>query len=297
MLLPRSFIGILLTLMTIMFGVGTGLIVKLIGDGIPLVTLLMYRFIFSVPLLVLPAVLVRGRAFLQINARRTLMVRIGFGCIAMACWFTSIRLLPLGQATALLQSSVIFITLMSPFLLKEKVGPYRWGAVIAGLSGVIIITNPFSGDVTQTALFGLGAALSGAFLAIVLRRLGKGDAPISVACWYNGSGFLALSVVVLLYPSQFHLVSHSIMLDLILLGLIGAAMQIVYTSAYRYADAVAVASMRYLQMPVSAAFGYSLFAEIMSIQEIFGALVIIASCLFIAWRELIRSREVNQPEI
>ena len=130
MLLPRSFIGILLTLMTIMFGVGTGLIVKLIGDGIPLVTLLMYRFIFSVPLLVLPAVLVRGRAFLQINARRTLMVRIGLGCIAMACWFTSIRLLPLGQATALLQSAVIFITILSPLLLGEIIGIYRWSAVV-----------------------------------------------------------------------------------------------------------------------------------------------------------------------
>ena len=124
-----------------------------------------------------------------------------------------------------------------------------------------------------------------------------GDAPISVACWYNGSGFLGVSVVVLLYPSQFHLVSHSIMLDLIWLGFIGAAMQIVYTSAYRYADAVAVASMRYLQMPVSAVFGYLLFAEVMTLREISGALIIIASCLFIAWREFRKSRELNQPRI
>ena len=36
---------------------------------------------------------------------------------------------------------------MSPFLLREKVGPYRWGAVTAGLTGVIIITNPFSGEI------------------------------------------------------------------------------------------------------------------------------------------------------
>jgi len=106
--------------MAILFGVCTGLIVKMIGDGIPLVTLLMYRFIFSVPLLLLLAVLVRGRDFLQINARRTLIVRIGFGCVAMACWFTSIRLLPLGQATALLQSSVIFITVLSPLLLRSS---------------------------------------------------------------------------------------------------------------------------------------------------------------------------------
>lgn len=294
---PRSIVGLFLSLLAVLFGVLTGILVKKLSADVTLVTTLFYRFLFSLPILFVVAFFVRGRDWLHINQRKTLYFRIFFGFCGIILWFLSLRNMPFGLATALFQSSVIFITMMSPFLLKEKVGPYRWGAVIAGLSGVIIITNPFSGDVTQTALFGLGAALSGAFLAIVLRRLGKGDAPISVACWYNGSGFLAVSVVVLLYPSQFHLVSHSIMLDLILLGFIGAAMQIVYTSAYRYADAVAVASMRYLQMPVSAAFGYLLFAEIMSIQEIFGALVIIASCLFIAWRELIRSREVNQPEI
>ena len=118
--LPRSFIGIFLTLMTIGFGVGTGLIVKKIGTETALVTLLMYRFLFSVPLLVAFAAAARGRQFLQINAKWTLFVRILFGCSAMACWFMSIRLLPLGQATALLQSSVIFVTIFPPLLLGGK---------------------------------------------------------------------------------------------------------------------------------------------------------------------------------
>ena len=55
--------------------------------------------------------------------------------------------------------------------------------------------------------------------------------------------------------------------------------------------------MRYLQMPLSGVVGYVIFAETMSVNEIFGALVIISSCLVIAWRELVRSREVNQPGI
>ena len=97
MTLPRSFIGIILTLMVVLFGVATGMIVKLIGDGVPLVTVLMYRFLFSLPLIALPAVLVRGRDFLQINAKRTLMIRIAFGFIAMACWVTAARLLPRGR--------------------------------------------------------------------------------------------------------------------------------------------------------------------------------------------------------
>ena len=50
-------------------------------------------------------------------------------------------------------------------------------------------------------------------------------------------------------------------------------------------------------MPISGIVGYFVFAKIMSASEIIGALVIIASCLVIAWRELLRTREVNQPGI
>ena len=66
------------------------------------------------------------------------------------------------------------------------------------------------------------------------------------------------------------------------------------TAAYRYLDAVVVASMRYVQMPILGIVGYFVFGEIMSASEIIGALVIIASCLVIAWRELVRTREINQ---
>ena len=114
----RSAIGILMTLLTIVFGVITGLCVRSVGDAVPLITVLMYRFVCSIPLLLLLALAVRGRQFLQVNARRTLLVRIAFGCTAMTLWFTSLRLLPLGQATALFQSSVIFVTIFSPLMLS-----------------------------------------------------------------------------------------------------------------------------------------------------------------------------------
>ena len=176
-------------------------------------------------------------------------------------------------------------------------GLYRWSAVLTGLSGVLIITNPFSGDISWYFLYGIGAALAGAVLSLSLRQLGKGDAPASVAIWYNLVGFAGLSTIVLILPEQLYSINEAVIFDLILLGVIGAGLQIVLTTAYRYSDAVVVASMRYLQMPVSGVVGYFLFAEVMSQTEIIGALIIISSCLVIAWRELVRSREVNQPGI
>ena len=295
--LPRSLVGVALSLLAVLFGVLTGILVKKLSTDVTLVTTIFYRFLFSLPIIFTVALVMRGRNWLHISQRKTMCLRVFFGFCGIMFWFLSVRNMPFGLATSLFQSSVIFITLMSPFLLNEKVGVYRWSAVIAGLSGVVIITNPFSGAMTLAAFFGVGAALSSAVLAILLRRLGKGDVPISVACWYNGSGFVAAGIVVLSFPGQFDAVSQPIFFDLVWLGVIGAGLQIVLTTAYRYADAVAVASMRYLQMPVSAVAGYVIFAEVMTPVEIFGALVIISSCLVIAWRELARAGEANQPGI
>tara|TARA_B100001057_G_C22767438_1_gene918216 strand:+ start:107 stop:952 length:846 start_codon:yes stop_codon:yes gene_type:complete len=281
----------------VVFGVLTGVLVKQLGAEINIVTVLFYRFLFSLPILFLFAICVRGQQFLHINQRRIMLLRVVFGCFGITFWFLSIRHMPLGMATALFQSSVIFITLLSPIFLGERVGLYRWSAVLTGLSGVLIITDPLSGDMSWYFLYGIGAALSGAVLSLLLRQLGKRDAPASVAIWYNIFGFGFLSVIVLILPEQLYSISRAVMIDLILLGVIGAGLQIVLTTAYSYSDAVVVASMRYLQMPVSGAVGYFVFAEVMSHGEIIGALIIIGSCLVIAWRELVRSREVNQPGI
>ncbi|MFZ8992886.1 MAG: DMT family transporter, partial [Candidatus Puniceispirillaceae bacterium] len=270
---------------------------KQLGPDINIVTMLFYRFLFSLPILFLFAIYLRGWQFLQINQRKTLFFRSILGCCGIAFWFLSVRSMPLGMATALFQSSVIFITLLSPLLLGEKVGIYRWTAVVAGLTGVVIITDPLSGNMSWYALYGIGAALTGACLSLLLRQLGKGDAPASVAAWYNLAGFGVLTSIVTILPDQLQAISQTVLIDLVFLGVIGSALQIVMTTAYRHSDAVVVASMRYLQMPISGVVGYFLFAEVMSATEIIGALVIIGSCLVIAWRELVRSREVNQPGI
>jgi len=296
-LIPRSLVGVLLSLCSVIFGVLTGVLVKQLGSDVNIVTMLFYRFLFSLPILFLFAIYLRGWQFLQINQRKTLFFRSILGCCGIAFWFLSVRSMPLGMATALFQSSVIFITLLSPLLLGEKVGIYRWTAVVAGLTGVVIITDPLSGNMSWYALYGIGAALTGACLSLLLRQLGKGDAPASVAAWYNLAGFGVLTSIVTILPDQLQAISQTVLIDLVFLGVIGSALQIVMTTAYRHSDAVVVASMRYLQMPISGVVGYFLFAEVMSATEIIGALVIIGSCLVIAWRELVRSREVNQPGI
>ena len=293
----RSALGILMTFLTIMFGVVTGLCVRSIGDSAPLVTVLMYRFVASVPLLFLLALAFRGRSFLQINARRTLVVRIAFGCVAMSLWFTSLRLLPLGQATALFQSSVIFVTIFSPLMLGERIGIYRWSAVVTGMFGIVLLTNPFDGGFSANVIFGIGGAMAGAALSILLRRLGKADNPFSIALWYNGTGGVLLTMLVLAIGAPMAVPDPAVMTTLVLLGVVASGLQLAITTAYKFTEAVVVASLRYMQIPLAALVAYLALGETVTLSEVVGGVVVIASCLFIVWREMKRSRRADNPPV
>jgi drug/metabolite transporter (DMT)-like permease len=295
--LSRPLIGLTLCLVTVFCGVTTGILVKQLSEDINVFSTMFYRFLFSLPLLFAYGFLLRGRKVLQINQRGALVFRTIFGCFGMFFWFVSIRSMPFGTATALVQSSALFVTLLSPLLLRESVGIYRWSAVVFGFIGVLIIADPFKGEISWVASYGLAAALAGAGLSLSLRQLGKGDEPVSVACWYNFMAFSVLCIVMWLVPGSFEQVDNHIWVDLAFLGLIAFGMQISITTAYRYCDAVVVASMRYIQMPVSAIFGYVIFTEVMSFNQIVGATIIIASCLVIGWRELVREKSLSEPSV
>ena len=291
MMLSVQIKGVLLTLAAVCFGVITGGIVKMLSGDLTLLSTLFFRYLFSLPILGLVAWRARGRDMLHITQRRTMVIRVMFGLAGITFWFLSVRNIPLGQATALFQSSVLFITLASPLLLAEKVGIYRTMAVITGLLGILLLTDPFSQAVTPAVLFAVCGAMASAGLAITLRKLGKGDQPVTVAFVYNSIGFLVFSLMVLILPGQFVLPSLKELFMLVALGMFSSLLQLCFTTAYRYSEAVVVASLRYLQVPMAAIFGFLLFSEVPTAIQLCGMVVVVSSCMFIIWREFTISRQ------
>ena len=114
-----------------------------------------------------------------------------------------------------------------------------------------------------------------------------------MAVWYNGTGAVLLTTLAWLSPGVPMTVGQDVLVDLMLLGAVAAGLQLCITSAYKFSEAVVISSMRYLQIPLAAIVAFMLFGEVMSIAEIAGGAVVIASCLFIAWRELVRARQAN----
>ena len=263
----------------------------MLSGDLTLLSTLFFRYLFSLPILGLVAWCARGRDMLHITQRRTMVIRVMFGLAGITFWFLSVRNIPLGQATALFQSSVLFITLASPLLLAEKVGIYRTMAVIIGLLGILLLTDPFSQAVTPAVLFAVCGAMASAGLAITLRKLGKVDQPVTVAFVYNSIGFLVFFLMVLILPGQFVLPSLKELFMLLALGMFSSLLQLCFTTAYRYSEAVVVASLRYLQVPMAAIFGFLLFSEVPTAIQLCGMVVVVSSCMFIIWREFTISRQ------
>ena len=286
--MPHIIIGTLLTITGIACGIGTGVIVKIIADEVSLSMTLWFRFVLSLPLLFAAAYWQNGLSAYRIKAKGTLVIRIILGLAGISLWFISMRTLPIGLATALVLSSTIYVAMASPLFLKEHVGIYRWSAVIIGILGVFIIADIFGASFNAAIIFPILASMASAGLQITLRKLGRSDAPASVASWYNFAGFIVISLWLISMPEKIESPPTHLWFHLIALGVIGALLQLSFTSSYHYIDAVIVSTLRYLQVPLAMLLGYFMFSEIPTITQAIGIAMIVSASIVIVIREFMR---------
>ena len=285
-------------MMAMLAGVVTSLIIKELTPIATVTVMLALRFLFSVPPLALVAIAARGSALLAIKRKDRLIMRIAVGQVGIICWFLAIAHTTLGQATALFQSSAIFVTILSPLILKEKVGIYRGSAVFIGLFGIYLITNPSFDNINIGSLYGLGSAIAGAFLVVLLRLLGRTEEPVSVALWHNivGAIIYPLAVLILIEANIFADTIINFWLLVIILGVASSMVQIGFTTAYRYGEAIMLAPIRYLSVPIAVVLGWFIWDESVSLTEVLGMLIVVFSCVFISLREyFIDQREHHAP--
>ena len=290
--------GIGFMLMAVIAGIVTSLVIKTLSPIGTVVVLLSLRFIFSLPPLLAAAYAKRRGNFLQVNRWDRLVMRIIIGQIGITFWFLSVTHTSLGQATALFQSSAIFVTILSPIILKEKVGIYRGSAVVLGLLGIIMITNPFDQALNIGAFYGLISAIAGAFLVVVLRLLGKSDEPVTIALWHNLAGALFYPVIMVMIGETLifgNIIGAHFGL-LCFFGLCATFVQIGFASAYRHGEAAVLAPVRYLSVPMAAFIGWSFWDEGLTSIEVVGMVIVVSSCVYISLREYKLSK-TTPPEI
>lgn len=213
--------------------------------------------------------------------------------LSMLSIFTAYRLMPLADAVAITFSSPLFLTVFSMPMLGEPVGPYRWAAVLVGFAGVLVMVPPGAGILEGGAAFALFNALASAVVTIAMRRMSVTEASTTLVFYQ-----LAVTAVLASLLVPFGWVTPS-WVDGAMLALVGIASgvaQFWWTQAFRLAPAAVAAPFSYTSMVWAIAFGYLIWGDVPTPAIVLGATIVIASGLFILYREAVRRVPVvRQP--
>ena len=206
--------------------------------------------------------------------------------------FYAFTALPLTQTYAILFATPLLITLLSIPILGETGRLPRWIAVIVGLAGVMVVLRPGTTELTLGHLAAIVAAFAGAFASIVVRKIGAEERtavmllyPMVANCVVMGA---ALAFVYKPMPAE-----HLGMLAVIAVMAWSAARFII--AAYQTGEAAIVAPMQYSQILWATGYGLLFFDETPDLYTAVGAGIIIASGLFIVFRESRGGTSENTP--
>lgn len=267
-------------------------VIKILGGSYPSHQILFFASLLSFPLVSIILLRDRTSGTLRPNNPGWLILRTACAISAGLAGFFAFSVLPLTQVYAILFTTPLLITVLSIPILGEKVGRHRWGAVIAGLCGVLIVLRPGAQPLEAGHLAAMIGALASAMVAVVTRKLGSRERPLVLMMWPMLGNFVVTGGALTLQYQPMALP------DLALAGLIsifGLAGGLLVIAAYRAGEAAIVAPMQYSQIIWATLYGWFLFSEVLDLPTLIGVLVIIASGLYIVWREGSGGNSVNRP--
>lgn len=197
--------------------------------------------------------------------------------------FVALGYLPLTVTASILFSAPLIVTALSVPVLGERVGPWRWGSVLLGFAGVLVVMRPFGEGFHPATLVSLGGAACFAVYALLTRKLSGRVAAETMQLYSGGVGTLALLPFALFgWQSPGTPLGWALMLAL---GLWGWGGHELFSRAHRYAEASALMPFTYVFLVYLTAAGFLVFGSLPDLPTLLGAAVIVASGLVVWWRE------------
>ena len=212
------------------------------------------------------------------------------GLISIVAIFIALRNLPLATVVSISFAAPIFTTIFSIFLLNEKVGFYRWLAVLVGFVGIVIISEPGFSSLNIYYIYPIIFCLGLSYVAIAIRKLSSTE-PV----WLI-SFFFSFSILISSFFSFYQnwiLPSFIDFFLLAMIGILGGLANLWLSQSYKFSEVSLVTPLKYLALIFAIIFGYFIWAEIPSLKTLLGAALVILSSIIIFRREMILKKRVS----
>lgn len=269
-------------------------LIRILSDTYPTMQLAAFRNLFGmIPSFLLLASSAewhaRGRSF-RMRQWPLGLFRGVLVTFAQVCFYFALLQLEFATVGTLAYAGPLFVTALSVPVLGERVGPWRWGAVLIGFAGIVMIMRPGSDTFTLAALLPLGAAFGYASSSVLVRRIDR-DVPAPLVNMYASSAALVCASVIMMSTVEPVAIASWADAGLILaMGCSGGIGVLFLIFAYRRATPSTLAPFEYTGILIAFWLGWVFFDEA-PVGVLFpGVLFIVGAGLLIVWRERVNAK-------
>ena len=287
--MPGNIRGIVwLSIGAFLFSV-TDVIVKQLGKKFDPTELALFRY--GIGMIILAPVFIKmGVAELKTQRIGLHIVRMSLAMAAQLGIFITVINMPLADATAIYFSKPLFTTVVAVIFISEVVSGRRWMATIVGFIGVVIMIQPGANTINPIALIAVASALAFATANVLIRVLARTEPPNRILFYYHIGGIIVFTGPAIWFWTMPVGIEWVLLISIAVLTTLGMTC---FVRAFSVGEANAVGPIEYIRLIYAALFGYFLFNEIPSIWTGLGAILIVASAIYIARDEAQKATKVR----
>ncbi|MGC6440171.1 MAG: DMT family transporter [Candidatus Puniceispirillaceae bacterium] len=282
-------LGIFLITLSMLYLPGLDVFGKLLGEnGMSAGQIAISRFVFQA-LVLAPIVLILGVWSLDRRLFAIQMLRGACMAIASLFFFAALKYMPLADSISIFFVEPMIVTLLSVFILGERIYFRRIFAIITGFIGALLIVQPNFLMVGPAALLPLGTAFFFAIYFILTRFLSADVHPFWMQLNVAVAAIPTMGLGVLLFPqSEWFILRMPVAIEwgwIVAMGVIATSGHLLLVYAMQRAPANLLTPFQYVEIIGAVMFGYLVFGDLPTIQTIAGIVIIVASGLYIFHRE------------
>src|SRR6056297_418788 len=212
------------------------------------------------------------------------LIRNVFHFTGQNLWFYAITVIPLAQVFALEFTTPLWVLVLSPLFLGERLGPIRVLAAIIGFTGILIVARPSPETLNAGTLAAAGAAIGFAGTYIFTKRLTRTQSLTNILFWMTLSQTV-FGLICAGFDGDIALPTAAFLPWLVVIALCGLMAHLCITSALSLSPATLVSPMDFTRLPVIAIVGLLVYDEPLDLFVILGALIIFGANYLNIWSE------------
>ncbi|MGD9804872.1 MAG: DMT family transporter [Hyphomicrobiaceae bacterium] len=262
---------------------GIGIAAREAGRSLGALDIMVYRSWLGLSILAIVQY-ANGRSVVDLRTKQLplLTLRSAVHFVAQYAWLVAVTLIPLAQLFAIEFTAPLWTALLAPLFLKERLTGTRMLAAALGFAGILIVVSPGSLAIGPGTIYAFIAAIGFAFHFLMTKRLTRNDSAFLLLFYTHLiQGFIALALA----ATTLKVPSPMTALWIVALTVLGLFAHYGLARAFALADAIVVAPMDFLRLPLIAVVGVVFYNENLATSLVVGAAIIVAANFLNIWGE------------